>query len=40
MVASLGGGAVPEMLARAGAISTRPEGEIAALGIVEATAID
>ena len=28
-------GAVPEMLARAGAISTRPEGEIAALGIVE-----
>ena len=28
-------GAVPEMLARAGAISTRPTGEIAALGIVE-----
>src|ERR1700678_2049879 len=28
-------GAVPEMLARAGAISTRPEGEITALGIVE-----
>ena len=28
-------GAVPEMLARAGAISTRPDGEIAALGIVE-----
>src|SRR3984957_4795773 len=28
-------GAVPEMLARAGAISTRPEGEIAALGLVE-----
>src|SRR5258708_6169725 len=28
-------GAVPEMLARAGAISTRPNGEIAALGIVE-----
>src|SRR5258708_17838757 len=27
-------GAVPEMLARAGAISTRPDGEIAALGIV------
>src|ERR1700675_5084906 len=28
-------GAVPEMLARAGAISTRPDGETAALGIVE-----
>src|SRR5882672_6572097 len=28
-------GAVPEMLARAGAISTRPDGEIAPLGIVE-----
>jgi DNA gyrase subunit A len=28
-------GAVPEMLARAGSISTRPEDEIAALGIVE-----
>ncbi len=28
-------GAVPEMLARAGAISTRPEGETAALGLVE-----
>ena len=28
-------GAVPEMLVRAGAISTRPDGEIAALGIVE-----
>ena len=27
-------GAVPEMLARAGAISTRPEGETAALGLV------
>jgi len=28
-------GAVPEMLARAGAITTRPDGEIAPLGIVE-----
>src|SRR5258708_6718600 len=28
-------GAVPEMLARAGAISTRPEGEILPLGLVE-----
>src|SRR5258708_10672182 len=28
-------GAVPEMLARAGAISTRPAGEIAPLGLVE-----
>src|SRR6266404_2450348 len=28
-------GAVPEMLARAGGISTRPDGEIAPLGIVE-----
>src|SRR3977135_1560595 len=28
-------GAVPEMLARAGAISTRPDGEIASLGLVE-----
>src|SRR6202166_3734302 len=30
-----GAGAVPEMLARAGAITTRPEGEIGAFGIVE-----
>ena len=29
-----GAGAVPEMLARAGAISTRPEGETASLGLV------
>src|SRR6516225_6976473 len=28
-------GAVPEMLARAGAIDTRPEGEVGAFGLVE-----